>query len=76
MHRPLLTPILLALAMAAGCTNPPDLGDPCTTDDDCAPDYVCHLEPGDDEGVCDTCRHDDPDCDDHDRDDDTGATGM
>lgn len=58
-----MTRVLSGLALLlAACSNPPDLGDPCTTDDDCAPDYVCHLEPGEAEGVCDACHHDDPDC--------------
>lgn len=67
--------ILLVPVALAACTNPPDLGDPCTIDDDCAPDYVCHVEPDEAEGVCDTCRHDEPGCEEHDEDD-TGMTGM
>lgn len=67
-------PWLFLLGLTA-CTNTADLGDPCTADADCEPDYVCHIEPDEAEGVCDECRHDDPDCD-HDDHDDTGMTGM
>ncbi|HHO53850.1 MAG TPA: hypothetical protein ENK18_24010 [Deltaproteobacteria bacterium] len=54
-------PTILLLSLGA-CVNDAEILDPCTGDDDCTPDYVCHLEDGAAEGVCWTCGHGDPDC--------------
>lgn len=70
---------MIPILSLTACVNDAELLDPCTEQADCAPDYVCHTEPGEDEGVCWTCAHGDPDCEepgghDHEHEDDTGAT--
>ena len=62
-----------------GCVNDPELLDPCTSDGDCAPEHVCHVEEGEADGVCWTCAHGDASCEEpgeHEHEHENEHTGM
>ncbi|MCB9793155.1 MAG: hypothetical protein H6741_10555 [Alphaproteobacteria bacterium] len=59
----LLLPLSFALGLLTACGA--DLGEPCTSDDDCAGDLICH-EHEDGDAVCE-------DPDEHEHEHDTGA---
>ncbi len=61
MRRLFLTIATLTLV---ACGSKAEIGDPCTTDEDCG-DLECHLHDGESEGFCDTEDHEDAHDEDH-----------